>query len=309
MNFRSIAQTNALIRRELTRIPGDVDLIVGIPRSGMLPAIMLAFHLNLPLTDIEGFKARKLMNGGATRGQRETEFDNLKHALIVDDSVFSGGTFEEIMRELQVGDFPKCTFCAIYDGGEYTHPELMTFETLYAPRAFEWNIMHHPFILEHACVDMDGILCFDPTPDENDAGPRYQQFLKDARRRFVPRTRIHAIVTSRLEKYRPWTEDWLERAGITYDQLHMLDLPDEETRKRLGQHAVFKAAIYQSTDDYVFIESEAWQAREIARITGRPALCLNDEPEIFYGTMTNPRGALWHLKKNPTIRRLLHKTR
>lgn len=32
-------------------------------------------------------------------------------------------------------------------------------------------------ILKKACLDIDGVLCVDPTPEENDDGPRYREFL------------------------------------------------------------------------------------------------------------------------------------
>ena len=51
MNFRSVSDMDRVIREKLSLIPSDVELIVGVPRSGMLPATLLAVYLNLPLTD------------------------------------------------------------------------------------------------------------------------------------------------------------------------------------------------------------------------------------------------------------------
>ena len=48
MNYRSFADMNNDLVRNLARFPHDVDLIVGIPRSGMLPANLLALYLNKP---------------------------------------------------------------------------------------------------------------------------------------------------------------------------------------------------------------------------------------------------------------------
>lgn len=54
MNYRSIVDLNSDIKKWISELPNDLDLIVGIPRSGLLVANLLALHLNLPLTDVEG---------------------------------------------------------------------------------------------------------------------------------------------------------------------------------------------------------------------------------------------------------------
>ncbi|TIT90581.1 MAG: phosphoribosyltransferase, partial [Mesorhizobium sp.] len=56
----------------------------------------------------------------------------------------------------------------------------IVFEVVPHPRMFQWNFMHHVF-LEQCCVDIDGVLCLDPTADENDDGPAYEKFLTEAR--------------------------------------------------------------------------------------------------------------------------------
>lgn len=37
MNYRSISDLNQIILKRLYIIPRDIDLVVGIPRSGMFP--------------------------------------------------------------------------------------------------------------------------------------------------------------------------------------------------------------------------------------------------------------------------------
>lgn len=50
MNYRSISDLNQIILKRLYIIPRDIDLVVGIPRSGMFPANLLALYLNRPVT-------------------------------------------------------------------------------------------------------------------------------------------------------------------------------------------------------------------------------------------------------------------
>ena len=47
MNYRNIDDLNHCILQHLSILPRDFDLIVGIPRSGMFPANLLALYLNL----------------------------------------------------------------------------------------------------------------------------------------------------------------------------------------------------------------------------------------------------------------------
>jgi len=52
MNYRNISDLNKIILKKLSIIPRDIDLIVGVPRSGMMPANLLALYLNKPYTDL-----------------------------------------------------------------------------------------------------------------------------------------------------------------------------------------------------------------------------------------------------------------
>ncbi len=70
MNFRSIQDLNEAIVRGLPRIPRDVDLVVGIPRSGLLAGSILALHLNVPLTDLQGLIEGRTIQSGPIFGFR-----------------------------------------------------------------------------------------------------------------------------------------------------------------------------------------------------------------------------------------------
>ena len=48
-------------------------------------------------------------------------------------------------------------------------------------------------------MDIDGVLCADPTPEENDDGEKYRHFLLNAPPLFIPKVTIGTLVTSRLE--------------------------------------------------------------------------------------------------------------
>ncbi len=270
MNFRSIGDLNDAVIHGLHGLPGDVDLVVGIPRSGMLAANIIALHLNLPLTDLDGYLEGRVMRSG----QRGRDNATSTHALVVDDSALSGAT----MRAARARIESACTSRRVTMTAVYVAPEARgvvdhAFEEIVGPRVFEWNLMHGGMI-GRSCVDIDGVLCVDPTKRQNDDGPRYRRFLEQAPPLLLPSTRVGRLVTCRLEKYRDLTEQWLASHGVQYGELIMMDLPTKAARLAAGPHGRFKAEVYASTDALLFIESSRRQALDIARFSGRPVLCI-----------------------------------
>jgi len=288
MNYRSVADLNEAIKRWIAQLPQDLDIIVGIPRSGLLAANLLALYLNLPLTDVEGLcKGRILATGRRFDEKRVPDFSNkdLK-VLVVDDSVNSGSQMEKVKKQIESAKLPyQIYYAAVYASPRGHRYVDYWYEIVDTPRCFEWNIMHHN-ILTNSCVDIDGVLCRDPTPEENDDGERYREFLVNVKPLVVPTKPIGWLVTCRLEKYRELTEMWLKKHGIQYNYLIMMNLPNKETRVASGGHARFKAEIYKSVNASLFIESSYEQAQEIVRLTGKPVFCVET------GQMINPGFAM-----------------
>lgn len=279
MYYRNISDLNQIILKRLYVLPRDFDLVVGIPRSGMLPANLLALYLNKPYTDITSFLNGHIYKAGA----RSQFFDikDFKKILVVDDSVASGSAMDKCKESLKgvSSDF-DISYCAVYviPGKEKTVDYY--FEVVPLPRYFQWNIFNHTS-LEKACFDIDGVLCIDPTDEQNDDGEKYTDFVINAPPLFIPGSKIGTIVTSRLEKYRKETESWLEKNNVKYNQLVMLDLPNKEARVRANSHAEHKANTYKSGSYVLFIESSLSQAIEINRITKKPVLCTENFEMIF----------------------------
>lgn len=279
MFYRNVSDLNKIILKRISILPRDFDLIVGVPRSGMLPANLLALYLNRPYTDIHSFLNGHIYKAGA-RGQF-FDIKAFKKVLVVDDSVSSGAAMDKVKESLKdlEGQF-SFSYCAVYmvPGKEKTVDYF--FEMVPLPRYFQWNIMNHT-TLEKACFDIDGVLCVDPTDEQNDDGPLYTDFVLNAAPLFIPGAKIGTIVTSRLEKYRKETETWLKNNNVKYKDLVMLDLPNKEARQKANSHAVHKAKTYASSQYILFIESSLNQALEINRITKKPVLCTENFEMIY----------------------------
>jgi uncharacterized HAD superfamily protein len=234
---------------------------------------MIGFALNTKVCSIDEF----LNNTTISHGQRPIK-DTVSNVLVVDDSLDSGNSMQKTkvkINEVRTGY--TITYCAIYvmPGNEKKVDIALTI--LPAPRMFQWNYMNHGYI-ERACFDIDGVLCIDPTKEQNDDGEKYRQFILNAKPLYIPHYRIYALVTSRLEKYRKETEIWLEAHNVSYEHLYMLNLPSKEERIRLNMHAKFKAEIYKKLKPAVlFYESDAGQANEIARLTTKSVFCVETD--------------------------------
>ena len=274
MNFRSIRDLGDLIRDNLDVIPGDVDLVVAVPRSGIIPAAMIALARNLPVTDIDGLLEQRLLE---RQGRRKVAANAWppRHVLVVDDSVASGKSLTAVReRFAELPAQTRVSYLAAYGWVPGASVADIVLETLPNPRAFEWNLFHHD-CMEWACLEIDGVLCAAPGRDAPDDGPRYRDVLRDAKPLFLPSKPVASLVTARREEYRVQTEDWLQRHGVRYGELIMLDETDAD-RRRFGLAIKHKADVYRRKGDDIrlFVEGDLWQAREIAALSGRMVISV-----------------------------------
>jgi orotate phosphoribosyltransferase len=247
----------------------------------MLPATILALHLNCDLIDVDGFVNERVFNRGHSRialseGLIST-VDSAKSILVLDDSVYSGKEMANVRKRLApFGVGKNIIFAAVYVSSESKGKVDFYFRVIPNPRVFEWNLMHHQ-LMGSACIDMDGVLCRDPTEAENDDGSKYQEFLVNAEPFLVPKVPVGYIVTSRLEKYRQQTELWLSRHNVRYKQLIMMNLPSKKARVEMGNHALYKANECKRVDAKLFIESDEAQAIEIANKAVVDVYCVKTQ--------------------------------
>ncbi|MGA6099031.1 phosphoribosyltransferase family protein [Stutzerimonas marianensis] len=290
VNYRSLNHLSQLTNAYAGRIPCDVDLVVGIPRSGMLVASIIALKQNLPLTDLYSFLRNDDLKRGTTRSYKHEGLvkpQDAQKILLVDDSISSAKSMHAALAQVKAIFDKEVVTMAVFAERHNRHLVDVHLELVEQPRVFEWNIMHHEF-LKQACLDIDGVLCVDPSLDENDDGQRYRDFLASTRPLFIPSVKVAHLVTSRLEKYRAETEEWLGRNGVEYGTLHMLDLASAEERRRLGIHARFKAEVYAKHPlTRLFVESEEKQAIEIMKLSGKPVYCLETNEMYLPGQLHN----------------------
>jgi hypoxanthine phosphoribosyltransferase len=240
----------------------------------MLPASLIATHLQLPFVDIDGYNA----NRWYVRNKKVTIPTDIPNKplriLLVDDSINTGNAMRNVLGSLRKSNDTVIKF-AVY-GSPKNRPEDIDFicEECPLPRAFQWNLWKHSDAKNWA-TDMDGVLCRDPTKKENDKGQRLEQFYKTADAKFLFTKPIKYIVTSREEQFRNLTETWLERHDIKYEKLIM------KPNGSLGgnkAHAEYKANTLKNLfDTQLYIESEPEQAELMSRSLNIPIWCTGNQ--------------------------------
>lgn len=265
------------------KLPPNVSGIIGIPRSGMIPASIIATHLQLPLWELPPIgQLRHLGSGG--RGYMGWAGDAAGPMVVVDDTVYGGGSMSHARDQLRGR---RVLFTCVYPTQRSSSWVDYYGRVLSDLQILEWNTFNngpwagfsaHPEVFQSgiAC-DFDGILCEEPQVPDADDGPgleQYQQWLINARPKWLPRrlpTRL--IVTGRLETFRKETEDWLHKWGVRWDRLVMHPARTASERFRKNDVAQIKAIEYGKSSCGLFMESDPGQAETIFNITHRPVIC------------------------------------
>lgn len=280
MVYTSYSDLVNCIRRNVWKVPSDVDLIVGIPRSGMIPTLMIAELLHKPCADLDSFIDGRLMRCG--RRERIMRQGDVKKVLVLDDTVWVGNAMRRAKACIEriAADYDIIYGCIYAEGKDAKSMVDIYFEDIYREGEhtwlYEWNILHH---YEHntkkMMFDIDGVLCKEP-PDERDRDA-YETYLPNAIPMVIPTTLVGALVTYRLEKYRTATEAWMSRHGVSYGKLIMHNAPDYDTRRASESPAQYKARIYSNeTWAVLFVESSARQSEQIFKLTGKPVFCYEN---------------------------------
>jgi len=248
--------------------------ILGVPRSGMLPASMLAMWLNLPLYTLDASDRLFVLSGATEFGgvRMEDHKGTSGRLLVVDDTIYSGIA----MRDMKTKIPEHAYFSCVYFRPESDFKPDFYSRELKPPHLLEWNLFNCTYI-EHALLDFDGIFCPNVPQEVCKNEAKYIEYIKSVEpfHHRIPKTKCRGIVTARLEKYRDITEEWLKKHNINYGSLSMY--PTEKREKRDKNHveesSTFKAKIFSNSSAKFFIESELAEAVRIREKSGKFVIC------------------------------------
>ena len=254
----------------LPAVPNTVTKVVGIPRSGLLPAMVVSFarHIRLGALGLGNIP-------GGERTQRCMPEDN-GDVLLIDDTVSRGNNMQMAAKQLEANGRKVIRACVFLEKGKEHMVDIFGAYREH-PRLFEWNLFNHG-LGPNMMFDMDGVFCTDPLMLDDDS-EKFGMVLGNALPLRLPKWPIGVICTNRIEKWRGVTEDWLKRHGVKYRTLLMNPAPTAaERRKHQLEH---KVNSYKMSGAVMFVESSKIQAEGIARLSGRPVLSLEDNM-VYY---------------------------
>ena len=253
-------------------LPTDCVGIVGVPRSGMIPASAMATYLHLPLWTLEGKTLRRCFVPGSRGGALPARGGRL---AVVDDTTFSGAAMRRVRAELAGR---PAVYCAVYVNS--LRPSSRAVVDLFAvelpaPHLLEWNWANNgpmaglwadvPAYGAGMALDLDGIIVHDAHSGGRPGTPY-----------MVPRAHpCRLICTGRPESDRAVTEAQLRRLGVRWLRLEML--PADLDPADEGVIAAHKARHFAASGCGLFVESAPEQAEAIYRLTGLPVVCPRAE--------------------------------
>jgi orotate phosphoribosyltransferase len=294
LNFRSVAQLSDQLLHWSRTLPADIDVIVGIPRSGLLAANMLSLYMNVRLTDVDGLLGGRCFPWGIRRKKPGDDgaadmgsfLDRPRKVLVLDDSLWSGRSMKEARARIaEAGLSHEILYGAVYVAPGRVADVDLCCEVLNGPRVFEWNVLHGK-PLEGFCVGLEGVLWRGPARTVEQAAALPPSW--DLRPHLVPTGEVGWLVTALPESHRADVEAWLQRHGIRYRNLVMADVAPDALHGA-GARAAWKAHVYRSTDAALYIEDSFWEAVTIARLSGRHVLCTRSMQLVQPGTVPLPR--------------------
>lgn len=260
MQYRSLKNLSDLVKKNIAGVP-RVDVVAGIPKSGMILASMIAALSNQPLANVSELITnswRESKHGG----RWNYPLYHPRTILLVDDSVSGGETIFAIKSELH-RVLPDARIITLVAYRKPNSPSVdIALETLEADRVFEWNWFKHKRHLGTAVLDIDGVISTPTTPDYRMAGKPL----------FIPRRKVLAIATGRREWEWEDTERWLKLHNVEYGGIFY------SSDVRSGRQTKLEAAIEMNAK--WIVESDAGQAAWLRAHTGLPVLCI-DTNEMY----------------------------
>lgn len=277
IKFVTIDQASIWTQEWIKTLPRRYDLIIGVPRSGMFIASLVALKLGKGLTTPDLLQQGKYWH--SQQVNEELALDGTNHVLIVDDAVDSGQSMARAVDTIRaVNSEIEISRASLIVRNESKNKVDLYYKVIAPPRAYEWNILHRKvashFGEGHLAVDLDGVLCANcPAAIDGDE-PAYLEWLQNARPYLIPAFEIDDIVTCRLEKYRRQTEEWLKTHDVRYKKLHMWDVPEKSDRQgRFASHKIDKLLLIKPD---MYWESNWEQSQKIWNEIHLPTLCIDN---------------------------------
>jgi len=253
-------------------LPVDITGVVGVPRSGMIPASVVSTHLHLPLGEFRNNHIHWLNTGW--RGQSLQPGDKY---LFIDDTVYEGHALSKVRSIFG----PNHIYGAVYVRPQAAYKKLVDicYGLLPTPHFLEWNLLNSGFVVGQVVLhlkryiregigsDFDGVIVH----DDMSGGIYHTPYL------ISKRAPVPLVITGRgIDEMEP-TLQLIAKYNINIRSLVMRPL---HVPNNLYDIAKWKASVFKQHPNLgLYIESSAYQAKIIAEEceeTKQYVLCIED---------------------------------
>lgn len=240
-------------------VSGKVDCIIGVARSGLAPATIVAMMLHLPLFVLRESE-KDIVDAGHGWRLKTKQF---KSPLVIDDTSCSGTSLAKVKQVVKDSQIDAQSAVVYYDTQSSEKVDYFV-KVLPRPHVLEWNIGNSVYASQ-MLWDMDGVICED-CPNYISDDEHYANWLDVAKPKCLPLRSKIRIATGRREMWRPQTERWLAKHGV---QAELLMHPNGE---RTGQSVIdhkANAVLRYAIGPVAMLESDRRQALKIQEQTGK----------------------------------------
>jgi orotate phosphoribosyltransferase len=258
LTFISLSQLCQDVMAWTVELP-PFDVVAGVPRSGMLVASLIGLKLGKPISTPD--LLRRGLAWPPESQQEHLEKIAFEKVLLVDDTVNSGYTIDWMKRKL--ARFQVITG-AVYASPTAVRRVDICYQTVTRNRILEWGL-YGKTSYGRIAADLDGVIC---TGTDSDI----IKGIINAKPLFIPPYAFAAIISNRDESTRTITEGWLERHGVKYEKLYLLQTENDRPLHKIRALKEVKPLFYIESDDQL--------AKIIHDSLGIPVLCF-DTKEMY----------------------------
>lgn len=218
-NFVSIETLMLWTSEWMQTVALDYDIIIGVPRCGLLVASIIAAKGGKALASTDTVSRGELWNS-----RRAISLDCAKRVLLVDDSLGTGKTIQRHQQAIKAR-YPhlEVDTASMIVHRENYHMVDYYYKIIPTPLILEWEIMDEAKV-DILAVNMEGVLCqpYQDSPGRNEE--EYLRWVKGAKPYMIPSYHFDAVLSDRSERYRAESEEWLRIHNVQYRELRFSDL-------------------------------------------------------------------------------------
>ena len=256
MSFKSYEIISNYIFNNLYKIPENIDLVVGIDRSGMIIALMIANYLHKKVVSFDEFIDDNF------------NIDNIKNVLITDDIISKGIAITQTKNKIKLSDklnSLNIKFLAVYSCTQDVKVSDVVMG--YNNTWFQFCLFYNGSMSNVSMYQIQGNLCRKPTQEEMQNEEKYLDYINNVKPYQRPNARNYScIITNRPEKYRKQTQEWLKKYNYRYNKLIMIP-------QNISDKIKYKGQIYKNSSEKLYISNDEKQSIEINKISNKQVLC------------------------------------